>query len=103
MSAVEGFFEGVVWQISGWGAFVLLSLALIRGVVKGEIIPKSNHEEVRQDRDTYRELYYDLRDDYHEKEKTTWSTILAQGATTVALLESIHAQARGGSGEADDR
>ena len=91
---MDDFFASVPWQISGWGAFVLLALVNLRALIKGDLIPGVRHQEVKDDRDNYRNLFFGLRDDYDEREKTAWSATLAQGATMVALLESIWKRAR---------
>lgn len=98
---MEAFFSGIPWQITGWGAFIILAFVILRAVIKGDLHPDNHVQQIIKDRDAFRDLYYDLRNDYHEKEKTTWGTVLAQGATTVQLLESIWARAR--EGEAHDQ
>lgn len=92
---MEAFFSGIPWQITGWGAFILLAFVNLRALIKGDMIPGPRHQEVKDDRDTYRTLFFNLRNDYDEREKTAWSATTAQGATMVALLESIWNHARG--------
>lgn len=99
---MDAFFSGIPWQITGWGAFILLAFVVLRAFIKGDVHPDNHVQQIIKDRDSFQKLYYDLRDDYHEREKTTWGTVLAQGATTVQLLESIHRQARGEAVESAD-
>lgn len=44
-------------DLSGWGAFLLLSFLILRMVLKGDVVPSKQHDEVRADRDSYRELF----------------------------------------------
>lgn len=98
---MEDFFTGIPWQITGWGAFMLLSFIVLRALVRGDMVPGPRHAEMKEDRDCYRTLFFELRNDYDEREKTAWDATIAQGAATVAILESIQREARGGGGTDD--
>lgn len=100
---MEDFFAGVPWQITGWGAFMLLSFVILRALIKGDMIPGPRHAEILKDRDTYRDLFLNLRSDYDEREKTAWDATTAQGATMLAVLNSIWDHARGKEAKEDDR
>lgn len=99
MTGVETFFEGIPWQITGWGAFMLLTFLNIRAIIRGDLVPGVRHEEARSD-------LSELKKDYREQGQLL-NTVLEQGVTTVALLRSIRRYAAGGGGlddaEQDDR
>lgn len=81
---------------------MLLSFVLLRALIKGDLIPGPRHLETKDDRDLYRDLFFKLREDYAEREKTAWEATATQGATMLTVLNSIWAHARGKEEAAND-
>lgn len=77
---------GIPWQGLGWGGLIFLSVLL---VIRGDLVPRKIHEEMRNDRDKWRES---------SERKDETIRLLAQSSTTAAAaLEALERAAHEGA------
>lgn len=46
---------GVISDISGWTVAATMGIVLVRMLMKGTLVPRSTHQEMRVERDTWRD------------------------------------------------